>query len=664
MYIRPFGCGADVDGTCNAGDTGCDIDMQKKPELEDVASEDAIKRTQKLYLLHEDEPEQVEEVKVENNANTDLLDDAIKMMRTVYAEIHANIPFDIHPLIVSLQEHNGLNFKYSNYDKSTAIEMASLLSRHIHTILLKHLIAQKRPVSIIIDRSIGFDRQHYLLVYFMAVETNVPVLYFYSLIPIYGDETASQLFDSVMKKFDSEKLDIKSYIKENLFELVTDGSSLVTKGTNGLAKYFRNFTNRPLYSIHFLAYKMHLAIIRSFDAIDYFKTFESDILEINFFYSLRSHTRQQPVREFIARIREFIHDIRSINNVDWVSSDLSLLVKIRDFWPMLIKDFDEISNDKSFDIESRTEASTISRRLKGKNFVLTLNFLIDVLDQLDYYLILVQRRVGLLIEFSSLYDDFLRSFESLKVKSGRSTQLYLNETVCDLNRICSEMDTYFNADTVIYKEIELTSDEDVPDYLKLDKIKEKFFQELIDEIMSYFPDINLKEFEIFTPQYLPRFDDQKEINSYGQDTIKSLCLFLKLGECELFQNDWIRLLQSIVKNKHYAVLRTKTPLEFWSDLLILDEISWTLRTKTIIHTMLAFSVGSADIQKGSEIMNDIRVEHRDSVTLDELDMIMRIRINGPSDIKNFKAERYAKAWLLEQRINSFEDFTLAERKNI
>lgn len=169
--------------------------------------------------------------------------------------------------------------------------MASLLSGHMHTILLKHLVAQQRPVSIIIVRSIGFDRQHYLLVYFISVETNNPVLYFYSLIPISGDETASQLFDSIIKKFDSEKLDIKAYIKENLFELVTDGSSSVTKGTNGLANFFRDFTNKPLYSIHFLAYKMHLAIIRSFNTIVYFKTLEIDILSIYFFYSQYGHTR-------------------------------------------------------------------------------------------------------------------------------------------------------------------------------------------------------------------------------------------------------------------------------------------------------------------------------------------------------------------------------------
>lgn len=657
------------DGTCAAGDIECNLNT---PEANDQNRFIHQLRNEEKAFLEQIE-EKIEMKKMEtkilrqkqNIDSEEYLENVTKIMRTVYGLIRANVPLSVHPTIMSLQRENGVNFEHSDFDEKTAADMTATLSRHAHTIILEHLVSASRPISLIIDRFVYVkDGQQYLVLYFVSVEVNNPVLYFYSLIPYTLEDTASEIFDKIMKKFDHEKVDIKSHLKENLMELVTDGTSDLMKEPDGLIQHFRDFIQRPFYSVRFLAHKIHLAVIRPFEAVDYFGAFERNMKSLFSFYNEKPVNRKVEVRRFLADCRAIIHDVEQVNDVDWIISDLSLLKQIRDFWPVLIADLDQISLDNSVKSDNRAEAAKIVKQLKGKHFLLILNFLIDIVDQLKYWSSRVQQRAGLLIEFSSMYDESVRSFEALKVKTGKSTQSLLNQTTCvDINSACSTFDNYYNSKSVIYDNIELFSDADAQ---RLNAMKEKFLNELIAEITSYFPAIDLKIFAVFNPKNLPRNGETEELESHGRNEIKLLCTFFGWNECENYQNDWTNLLRSIVKNKNYTYLRTNTPYVFWSKILSMNELlSMTQRSKAILHTVLAFSVGSADIERGYNTINDIQLAYgNNKLRFELLDMLTRIIMNGPRDIEKFKAKRYAKAWLLEQRVNGFEEVAYAEQKNI
>ena len=56
-------------------------------------------------------------------------------------------------------------------------------------------------------------------------------------------------------------------------------------------------------------------------------------------------------------------------------------------------------------------------------------------------------------------------------------------------------------------------------------------------------------------------------------------------------------------------------------------------------------MGSADAERGFSIMNHVRTSRRSRLTPHHLDDIMRIRINGPKNIKQFPASHYANLWI-------------------
>lgn len=62
-------------------------------------------------------------------------------------------------------------------------------------------------------------------------------------------------------------------------------------------------------------------------------------------------------------------------------------------------------------------------------------------------------------------------------------------------------------------------------------------------------------------------------------------------------------------------------------------------------------VWSADAERGFAIMNNVKTTKRSSLNHENLESIMRIKINGP-DIEHFDAKRYAAYWVQQHGFRS------------
>lgn len=67
--------------------------------------------------------------------------------------------------------------------------------------------------------------------------------------------------------------------------------------------------------------------------------------------------------------------------------------------------------------------------------------------------------------------------------------------------------------------------------------------------------------------------------------------------------------------------------------------------KLLIQTILVLPIGNAEAERGFSIMNHIRTSRRSLLQPTTLDALMRVRINGPDQIEQFKAYKYTKAWM-------------------
>lgn len=77
----------------------------------------------------------------------------MRMFRTVFIEIKKNILFEDHSALFDLQMLNGIDMGFHHFSRKSATTMTEVMSNLMHETLMKHLVAKKSPVSIILDGS-------------------------------------------------------------------------------------------------------------------------------------------------------------------------------------------------------------------------------------------------------------------------------------------------------------------------------------------------------------------------------------------------------------------------------------------------------------------------------------------------------------------------------
>lgn len=137
---------------------------------------------------------------------------------------------------------------------------------------------------------------------------------------------------------------------------VSDGANVMMGKNNGLVALVRNFVNRPIYAVHCMAHRLHLAIIHSFELDPYFDEFERIINSIYTFYNSRGSKNKAHLRQTAKRMKQTMYEISYIYEVRWISSELSALNRIDKMWAVIVRDLEIISSDLSFNINTRMKA--------------------------------------------------------------------------------------------------------------------------------------------------------------------------------------------------------------------------------------------------------------------------------------------------------------------
>lgn len=576
--------------------------------------------------------------------------ETVRMIRSIYIEVISNIPFSFHRALVDLQRLNGV--KIGNYDDSynaqQAMEMAECISREMHDIVVRQIVSTNTPISMIVDSVIDVGRKDYIAVYFQAIENNTPTIYFYKLIEVTDMSEPNDQFNVLIKAIKDEPVDLLGHLKSRLVGFSSDAAPVMTNKENGFSAQLNRFTQRPLYTIHCMAHRLHLASIPAFERNAYFVKMDQLIYAIyEFFVQNAQFTNRQRTRQFVS---EFIDDHIYAFNERWNLSELSILTRISNYWPVLVESLDYISEDETFDEETRNKAKELNQKLKGENFLLILNFVIDVLEHLKFWSDQLQSRLGLLMDYSSFNKKMILTFETLKINNGKSIIRFLDAMKC------SDIDCISAGKSVHYHNVELLDDHAQFDVPLIIDVRESFLTKMIEEISSYFPAEDLQNFIIFNPKNIPT--DLAETLSYGTREIDAFCAYFSWQGCEQkLEIEWNSLLHSIGESAVFIELKntTATNYEFWTRLLNAEDVTWTPLTQELIHTILVLPIGSADIEQGFRIVNDIRSEWESSKHLEDF---TRMRFNVRDNIENIKAEKYAKVWIknqIEKEIN-IQDF--------
>lgn len=597
----------------------------------------------------------------EEKNNNNFLEITMRMFRTVFFEVKKNIPFEAHNALIDLQKFNGIDMGYHHYSRKSATSMIEVMSNLMHENLMTHLVSINSPVSIILDGSTDLSRTHNMLVYFLAVEDYAPVMYFYKLIECSLDQSADGLFTALENAFSKEKVDFIKYLKNNLIGYISDGAPVMI-GKNGLVSKLRSMVNQPVYSVHCMAHKLHLAITKSFDKSMYFRNdFEKNIDNLVRFYNFHSTKRKAHLVKTGIHFKIKLYEIHFISQTRWISSEFKILTNVKKNWFLYVNDLKAIASDKNFDKKTKDKAHLLHSIITGVNFLSALHFVLDVLMHLSYWSQRLQERYGLLVGFSSFYAQIMDTFDHLKIENGRFLKTFLSQTYCyneitDENVTCDTFGHYESADVVTYSGIVLHEDYEETEQISeknappLSKYRQDFLESLISSIKNYFPEDDTKNFDIFLPTNLP--SEESKIISYGVNEIISICMFFKWNEqddnCESLLNEWIILLRSIISSPKFCTFNNDqtSVFAFWAQFLKMENIAWTIKTKKMIKTILVLPVGSAEAERGFSVLNILLKSKRTNRLTDaHVNDLLRIKINGPDSIHEFAANKYAKEWL-------------------
>ncbi len=66
--------------------------------------------------------------------------------------------------------------------------------------------------------------------------------------------------------------------------------------------------------------------------------------------------------------------------------------------------------------------------------------------------------------------------------------------------------------------------------------------------------------------------------------------------------------------------------------------------KSIIESIISIPIGSSSCERGFSIMNYIKDKRRSSLVLENLENLIRLKINGPKSLAEFDAPYYALEW--------------------
>ena len=588
-----------------------------------------------------------------------------RMFRTVFTEIKKNIPFDSHSFIVRLQQFHGVNMGNHHYDKCAAIRMMESMSAHMHNLMLQHMVSRDLPFTIILDGSDDITDSHFMIVYFQILENDVPVMCFYRLIETTSDVSALGYFNSIKKAMLEEKVPIYDYFQRNLVGYVSDGAPVMIGSEGGLISYVQRVTNNPIFTVHCMAHKLHLAITKAYVSIEYFKTFDSIINDLYKFYNSYSSKRKTHLRETAQGLNIAFYELNYIYRTRWISSEFHAINNFKRMWLSVTSDLKLISNDRSFKVEIRDKARSILNKILGKNFLVILNFVFDVLEHLSFWSQKLQQKTAMLVDFTGFVDNITLTFETLKVNNGKGLALLLEHSMCD-GIECESIEEFYDSEHLKYQNVELINDrgydEDIVPFLY--EIRDRFLNDIISQIKQYFPVKELSLFKIFAPSEFPT--NIAGSLSYGVREISNLCRIFKLKDCEDLLIDWAKLIESIISHEYFCELRsgnTETYV-FWSRFLKFKSINWTLKTKQLIRTVLVIPIGSADAERGFSIMNHIKHERRARLTSKHLEDAMRIRINTEDEIEKFPAQKYAKLWVAENHLRTDDETRIHTKKSL
>ena len=568
----------------------------------------------------------------------------INMMRLVVLEIKKNIALENHADLSDFLHFMGVDVGFGGRSQHTATAMMKSVSELMHTTLLDYMKSMDLPFSIIIDASSDISGIHYMLIQFQIMEFNRPTFAFYRLIELSDDETSEGYFSLLTAKITEDGLD--ESFKKNLKGWSSDSASTMLGPVTGLKVRMENYLNIKLIVVPCLAHRLQSAVGMALRERIYFQMIDKKCNELYLFYNNQGHKRKQHIRKLAAEMNEELLELIQIYKIRWISSKNLAVTKILRSWKVLVKDLEAINKDSSFKASVRERAEALRITFSSRRFLLILNYICDITETLSVYSKIFQSKDGTIFGMEDVKLKMIEDIKKLKDKPISHLRQFLLKSSCGVAnpQPCVDPMTLTLAQKVTFHGIELISGEEDHQLPIITLAIESIATDLENEINSYFPSDIMKLFDSFDHRKFPIGSDPQ----FGSEGIKQLAVKLRLDQIRVLA-EWNSLKDKIKSElENECGLRAIKPREFWTRILNKYDDGWHDLDSIfrVLKTGLVIPIGSADVERAFSQMNFVKNKYKNMMSPKVLEADLRIRLNAPDDLSQFRAVKHALHYLL------------------
>ena len=473
-----------------------------------------------------------------------------------------------------------------------------------------------------IDESTDLSMEKHLIVYINFLDKGVSCTRFLTILKLCAAD-ASTVYNSLVSYLKVCKIDTAK-----IYGFSSDGAAVMTGRENGVAT--RLLSDNPyMLSMHCVAHKLALSCIDATKSVREVGYYEGMLHAIHSYFS-RSSKRLEHLRNWQDVLDDPHVRPLAVHQIRWLSF-ANCVTNVRRMLPTLLKTLQSDGEDDHL-------AESLFSGMSSYKFLFLTHFFSDIMSEIA----LLSRKFQ---ERDLKYDDLKKTLDAT---CGSIEQQYLVEDPSYGHTLREFVQAYAEADTFQDFEIKRSHKDS-----RLTGAVSEFATNLLNSVRSRFPKLEIWDaLSIFNPNTFPNTVKAKAtfggerltvlLNHFGEkrgSNTPPICPVEAKKEWSLFKNHMFANAEASPEDESPFTASSLAEQMLSSEQMLREFPNMT----KLMAIGIVLPVSSVECERGFSKQNVIKTRLRCSVSIERLEQLMRISLNGPN-LEEFDPVPIFRTW--------------------